>query len=455
MWICKALPPRPRTRIAAALFFLLAAVTLPPMLAAQAIEPLFTPLTTDVTNRLDEQAKAAIRQSPVRTQTVKAVTHMAINSAAFQQLLVSHPGGTPLFVFNLPGPPQLSHLPISFQVASVRLESDGRLIWEVTATNVGGVTGLLIVNPREKSIIGDIRGRNLIYQIRPARDGAHSIYTVDPTLFPPDHGKLTETDAAIRLVSHGQGPMPEIDVMVLYTPEAARATSNDIHYDIEAAWQALVNSFNSSSGNGVHAKLRKVSERCLEDFRQAPNPDDIVASLKQDSRVTAWRQNDGADLVILWLVGRTGLDCGRTPDLGINAIPIPSTRTSSAFSIVDSSCATGNFSFAHELGHQLGLFHDRETAGAGTDELYNYGFVSPDFSWKTIMAQDPHGCPPNSSRRPYCPRMNWWSDGGRSGKGIINGADNIKALNQNVKVAAEFMRKKLTTIPVRQECSQQ
>jgi hypothetical protein len=184
---CKTLFYRPPGCIGASFFLLLTATSLPPSLDAQLFIPLFTPLPTDVADRLDEEAKTAIQQSPVRAKNVKAVTHTAIDSAALQQLSVIHPGGTPLFQFNLPGPPQLSHARISFQVASVRQEQDGRLIWEVISTSVRGVSGLLIVNPAERSIIGDIRSGKVIFQIRPAQNGAHSIYTVDASLFPPDH----------------------------------------------------------------------------------------------------------------------------------------------------------------------------------------------------------------------------------------------------------------------------
>jgi Metallo-peptidase family M12 len=471
----------------AAVFGIVVTITwFPFSLNAQSSFPLFTPfftrLSPEETKKLDDQARAAIKLSPVRTRTVKAVTHMGINAAAFQQLIIGQPGGTPVFQFNLPGvaPPQ------TFVVDSVRQEQDGRLIWKLKLPNAPRVTALLIVNPAERSIVGDIRQGAIIYQIRPAQNGAHSIFTIDASLFPSDHapsprkpspdsgnsdeltrsqilardpvsdsaGKLIRADAAVSLVSNGERQIPELDVMVLYTPESARTFSNGIQNEIESAWQALVDSFNSVGRNGMFVTLRKVSERCLDDFEEAANPDDTVPALQGDQRVTRWRQEDGADLVILWLVRAEGLDCGNTPGLGLNHIPIPLERRSSSFSIVDSACATGNFSFAHELGHQLGLLHDRDTAVAGNDPMYNYGFVNLPSKWKTIMAQDPEGCPLNEHNRPTCRRENWWSDGGRRGRGVANLSDNAQALNQNVKIAAMFQRRTLSTVPVRKACKQ-
>ena len=48
---------------------------------------------------------------------------------------------------------------------------------------------------------------------------------------------------------------------------------------------------------------------------------------------------------------------------------------SAACSVVKSSCALGNYSFAHELGHNLGMQHDRITVGAASSTQCNYGSI--------------------------------------------------------------------------------
>jgi peptidyl-Asp metalloendopeptidase len=468
--VCKALPRTLLTVSRVSICLLFVGWSLPRTLDAQSVPPLLMALPSDVTKKLDDQAKAAIKQSPVRTRTVKAVTHMALDSAGFQQLLSPHPGGAPAVLFNLPGTATLV-----FHVDTVRQEQDGRLIWNLEATNAPGVTALFIVNQAERSILGDIRLGGWIFQIRPAGPDAHSIYTVDASLFPVDHSRpkkgiqpiskaiehppLNAIPTAheefplgsglIRLISHGSGPLPILDLMVLYTPQAASAwPANGIFNEIEMARFNMVDSFMKA---GIHADVHVVSIRSVSGF-ESGDLDSEVPQLRLNPQVKSWRDTDGADLVILW-VQNAGPDCGATPDLAINSIPILPSRAADAFSIVDAACATGNFSFAHELGHQMGLFHDRVTAGAGADPYWNYGFVSPSYTWKTIMAWDPPGCPSNELGKPYCPRVNAWSDGGSRGVPIgtigvsstsFGPANNADALNKSIPVAANFRSRNIT-----------
>jgi hypothetical protein len=490
MLINKRISPRRRAGMGTVLCLFLMAALFPVKLEAQSFPPLFIALGTDIANKLNDRAKAAIQQSTVRRRTVKAFTHLGLNSNAFQQLLGSHPMGAPLFQFNLPG---TAHL--MFAVVSLRQGQDGRLIWKVAATNVPGATGLLIVNPAEKSIIGDLQFGGMIFQIRPAGTEGHSIYTVDPSMFPPDHvlGRkrikpisktfnnngtlesnpinpvtvngahiLMADDSVVKLISYGGGPVPVLDVMVLYTSAAASVlVPNSILDEIEIAQEKLIESF---TAEGIPADVRVVSKRCIGGFESGSLADE-VPQLRMDPQVKNWRDNkDFADLVTLW-VENAGPDCGATPDMGINNIPILPSREADAFSIIDVACAVGNYSFAHELGHQMGLFHDRVTAGAGIDFHWNYGFVSTNFDWKTIMAWDPPGCPLNEINKPYCLRLNLWSDGIIGSRGVpisvmlqtgaptaLGPANNVDALIKNIPVAANFRLGPTSSSPVIEAC---
>ena len=60
------------------------------------------------------------------------------------------------------------------------------------------------------------------------------------------------------------------------------------------------------------------------------------------------------------------------------------------YSVVSWNCATGYFSFAHEVGHNLGLEHDRGSARACDDLAdYNYGYRDPQARFRSILA---YGC---------------------------------------------------------------
>lgn len=60
----------------------------------------------------------------------------------------------------------------------------------------------------------------------------------------------------------------------------------------------------------------------------------------------------------------------------------------SAFSVVGRNCATGNLSFPHELGHNMGSHHDRANAGSTPAYSYSYGRQFPPESplYRTIMS---------------------------------------------------------------------
>ena len=62
-------------------------------------------------------------------------------------------------------------------------------------------------------------------------------------------------------------------------------------------------------------------------------------------------------------------------------------RKGTMFSVTEYSCATGNYSFGHEVGHNLGLTHDRGTKNACIDDgRIGYGWRDPKAAFRTIMA---------------------------------------------------------------------
>ena len=104
--------------------------------------------------------------------------------------------------------------------------------------------------------------------------------------------------------------------------------------------------------------------------------------------VHALRKEKAADMVVA-IMPASG-SCG-TGYVNANA--------TSAFAVVSASCTkAGAYSFAHELGHNLGAQHDTaQTNTAGE----NHGYKSAG-KWRTVMSYD---CAAPSN----CPRVNYWS----------------------------------------------
>ena len=76
-----------------------------------------------------------------------------------------------------------------------------------------------------------------------------------------------------------------------------------------------------------------------------------------------------------------------------------------AFAAVHWDCATGYYSFAHEIGHLQSARHDIATDPSTSPYAYGHGYryePSSGSRWRTIMAY-------NCTRS--CPRLNFWSNG--------------------------------------------
>merc|ERR1712007_410592 len=81
------------------------------------------------------------------------------------------------------------------------------------------------------------------------------------------------------------------------------------------------------------------------------------------------------------------------------------------YSVVNWSCATGYFSFGHEIGHNLGLRHDRGTQYAcNKTNKYHYGYRDPQARFRTILAYDCAAGQCDNNPGGGCPRIQRYSN---------------------------------------------
>jgi len=95
--------------------------------------------------------------------------------------------------------------------------------------------------------------------------------------------------------------------------------------------------------------------------------------------VHALRNAHGADLVSLIVEG-TSL-CGIAWLMTAQSTAFEAF----AFSVVARICATGNYTFGHELGHNMGLQHDRADAPADGVFPFSHGYVDIAHNFRDIM----------------------------------------------------------------------
>jgi hypothetical protein len=118
----------------------------------------------------------------------------------------------------------------------------------------------------------------------------------------------------------------------------------------------------------------------------------------------------------------------------------------SAFCAVHWDCATGYYSFAHEIGHLQGARHNPEVDPNTSPFPYGHGYLYIPDGWRTIMAYNHSSCPGG-----YCTRVQYWSNPGiiYPPSGVPTGTaathDNARVLDETAFTVANFRVSGTTT----------
>jgi hypothetical protein len=254
----------------------------------------------------------------------------------------------------------------------------------------------------------------------------------------PDSDLLAAPSILDLIARTGHSCAKYVDVLVGYT-ETAKDASADIEGEIELA---ITESNDSYANSGISTRLRLIhaeevtyseSGNIELDRNRLRDPDDGRLDVLHSLR----RVHD-ADLVSLW-VEMSDDGCG----IAFIMDPVGTGFQSSGFSVVVRSCATGNYSFGHELGHNMSARHDWYVDDTDNSPFtFNHGFVSVANSWRTVMAYNDQCVDAGGS----CVRLQYWSNPDVSQNGVAmgiaegqpNAADNRKTLNTTVATVASF-----------------
>ncbi len=315
---------------------------------------------------------------------------------------------------------------------------EGLLVWQGTARAAGAkfvdlqdgddrAANEVTLVRNGKMVTGNIRIFGQLFQVRPLFDGNHVLYAVNELLRESDHGvgydEAKMASGPVATVASKANTV--IRTMVVITATAKAQLADPIAYVTTAFSETNtgysrsgVQITNQQAGPLYTATYTESGDLQTDLNRFASTTDGVLDA------VHSLRNTNTADVVVFMVDG--GSYCGLANAIGATS--------STAFAVVKRSCAVGNYSFGHEIGHLQGARHDPANDPTNTPLPYAHGYADPAGGYRTIMA---YPCPSGA-----CPRLNYWSNPSIlfNGKALGNTtrSDNARVLNGSRSTIAGF-----------------
>jgi hypothetical protein len=319
------------------------------------------------------------------------------------------------------------HLPnhsLTMKGLSVLHNSNGTITWKGTLPQEGGDATFVV---RKGQVTGSVSARDGIFSVTPSTGGVAVVTKLDYNKLPPEHpASFERTEERARSAYQSQldrvstidrqrdvrNANSNIGVLVGYTAGVLKARP-----DVASLIQLAVDEANESYRNsGVHITL--VLKKTMQvNTTENGSFDADLKSFVNDAEVQCQRATAKADVAVLLITDDAY--CGLADDI----LAKPNT----AFAVVYHGCATGYYSFAHEIGHLQGARHNPE-ADPGKPYEYGHGYTYPAGGWRTIMG---YAC---TGTQKCDRRIKYWSNPNVNNEGAATGSTNV---SNNARVLNE------------------
>jgi Metallo-peptidase family M12B Reprolysin-like len=304
-------------------------------------------------------------------------------------------------------------------------------------------------------VTGEVDLESGRYRIQPIGTGAtHAVIEVKTENLPDELApkvpaepmpERAAADTAMCDVKSAPEQQPKIfgpiRIMFLYTKAVAAGAPN-IRGDIELLMQQLRTGFSATRLGGnfsVTTELAHAQEVNYEEGENMEKDLDRLSSPRDAvfKPIHALRDTHKADIVHMLIKAKPNNGCG----IGWMNLAM---RPEYAFSVSDYQCAMQNFSAVHEIGHNVGMAHDRfveKDAKPGPDQ-FNFGFVAMERGTRSLMSYNDQ-C---MQQKKNCMRLLQLSSPNIKVGGIQYGnpmnhpqaAYNVEVLCRNAPIAAKF-----------------
>jgi hypothetical protein len=283
------------------------------------------------------------------------------------------------------------------------------------------------------------------WELMPGKAGKHMLYRVDDSKLPTVEPEVvtseaedkdlaqTASDADVGTTTATPGGGYVQDLLVVYTPAASAAYGQATLESMIQNAVAVANQAYQNSNVGITLNLVGLQQIAYTEVDIQVSLDDLRGTTdgKMDS-VHRLRDQVGADIVSL-ISEDTGA-CG----IGRVMTTVSTAFAPYAFNVVKTSCLSQH-SLAHEIGHNQGNKHDRDSSTEQGAYPYSYGFrrcVSDGTGFRTVMAYSCTGAKrvawfssPNAYYNGYATGIDYASD-------PTNAADNARSMNNTAATIA-------------------
>lgn len=326
--------------------------------------------------------------------------------------------------------------------SGVSASPEGGVMWNATGPG-SDYAAFSIVNG---TIAGVIEAAGRTYLIDPAGPGQHVLKELNTAGFKRDihvdRPRLRSNDPPLAATIDPRAAT-YVDVLFAYTARAkteltsgGATVTQQFDRDLAIVNRGMVNS-------GVPIVLRRKGIRAISSTYSENTADPVKPLFDLTSggnanfpSIRSARTTVRADLVAMY-IKRTNIAYR-----GVAWLNEPNPSPDYAFAVVEASFA-GSVTLAHELGHTMGLFHDRYVEDRASSSVYNYGFVSVAGNFRDIMSYSDKCYVQKGSD---CPVMTYFSNPSKTfnaraagiPKGMSGAADGARWLREKRGIIAGF-----------------